>query len=122
MVALAAIVVVLWMLRETKRGTVFPYDTALTIAIVGIPSGIVVSKLFHVIDNIVVAKLHPELALAGNVIDYTRYPELIFSGAGLTIYGAVLGAALGIWVYSKFGNFKFGYFADLIAPGIPLSI
>jgi len=121
MVALAIIVVVLWMVREARRGADLSYDTVFTAALVGIPSGIVISKLLHVVDNIVVAKLHPELALVGDVVDYTQHPELILSAGGLTIYGAVLGAALGIWIYSRFSNFKFGYFADLIAPGIILS-
>jgi phosphatidylglycerol:prolipoprotein diacylglycerol transferase len=39
----------------------------------------------------------------------------------LSIYGAVLGAALGIWVYSRFSDFEFGYLTDLIAPGIILA-
>jgi len=91
------------------------------VALVGIPSGIVVSKLLHVIDNIVVAKLHPELVLTGEVIDYIQHPGLILSAGGLTAYGAVLGAALGIWIYSRFSDFKFGYFADLVAPAIILA-
>ena len=121
MVALAIIVVVLWMLREVRKGANLSYDTIFTAALIGIPSGIVMSKLLHVVDNIVVAKLHPELALAGDVVDYIQQPGLILSAGGLTIYGAVLGAALGIWIYSKFSNFRFGYFADLVAPGIILA-
>jgi len=121
MVALAILVIVLWMLREVKQGANLSYDTILTAALVGIPSGVVLSKLLHVVDNIVVAKLHPELALAGSVVDYTQYPELILSRGGLTIYGAVLGAALGIWIYSKFSDFKFGYFTDLVAPAVILA-
>jgi Prolipoprotein diacylglyceryltransferase len=81
----------------------------------------VISRFLHVIDNIVVAKLHPELARAGSVIDYTQYPGQIIGGAGLTIWGAVLGAALGIWVYSKFSKIQFGYLADLIVPGLILA-
>jgi len=121
MVALAIVVVVFWMVREARRGADLSYDTVFTAALVGIPSGIVISKLLHVVDNIVVAKLHPELALVGDVVDYTQHPELILSAGGLTIYGAVLGAALGIWIYSRFSNFKFGYFADVVAPSIILA-
>jgi phosphatidylglycerol:prolipoprotein diacylglycerol transferase len=88
---------------------------------VGIPSGIIFAKVIHVIDNIVIAKLYPELVFAGDVVDYTQHPELIFSGGGLTAWGAVLGAALGIWIYSRFGKFQFGYFADVIAPGVILA-
>jgi len=107
MVALAVLVIVLWMLREVRRGANLSYDTILTGALVGIPSGIVISKL------------HPELA--NHIIDYTQHPGQILSGGGLTIYGAVLGAALGIWVYSKFSHFQFGYVADLVAPGVILA-
>ena len=121
MLALAILVLVLWMLWQVRKGATLSYDTILMAALVGIPSGIVVSKLLHVVDNIVVAKLHPELVLIGQVVDYTQHPGQIFNAAGLTIYGAVLGAALGIWVYSKFSNFQFGYFADVVAPAIILA-
>lgn len=121
MVALAIIVLVLWMAWQVRKGANLSYDNLFMAALIGIPSGIIISKLLHVIDNIVVARMHPELALAGDVIDYTQHPGLILSAGGLTIWGAVLGAALGIWIYSKLSDFQFGYFADLIAPGIILA-
>ncbi len=119
MVALAIVVIVLWTLWQAKRGAALSYDTILTGALVGIPSGVVISKLLHVVDYIVISKLHPELV--DHIVDYTQHPGQIFSGGGLTIYGAVLGAALGIWVYSKFSHFQFGYVADLVAPGVILA-
>jgi len=118
-IALAIVVLVLWMLWQVKKGANLSYDTIFTGVLVGIPSGIVISKLLHVIDYIVISKLHPELA--NHIVDYSQHPEQIFSGGGLTIYGAVLGAALGIWVYSKFSHFQFGYIVDLVAPGIILA-
>jgi phosphatidylglycerol:prolipoprotein diacylglycerol transferase len=120
-VALAIAVIVLWVAWQVKKGARVSYDTVFIAAIVGIPSGVVVSRLLHVIDNIVIAKLHPELVLAGQVIDYTQYPGQIIGGMGLTIWGAVLGAALGIWICSKFSRFKFAYLADLIVPGLILA-
>ena len=119
MVALAIAVIILWMLREVRRGANLSYDTVFTAALVGIPSGVIISRLLHVVDNIVVAKLHPELV--NHVIDYTQHPDQIIGAAGLTIYGAVLGTTLGIWIYSRLSSFPFGYFADLIAPGIILA-
>jgi len=106
MVALAISVIVLWVAWQVKKGAKVSYDTVLMAAIVGIPSGVVVSRLLHVVD----------------LWDYySQHLGKIIGGGGLTIYGAVLGAALGIWVYSKFSKFQFGYLADLIVPGLILA-
>jgi len=121
MVALAVVVLVLWAVWEVRRGAKLSYDTILTAAVVGIPSGVIISRLLHVLDNIVGAKLYPELVLAGKVIDYTQNPKGIIGAEGLTIWGAVLGATLGIWIYSKFSHQNFAYFADLLAPGVVLA-
>jgi phosphatidylglycerol:prolipoprotein diacylglycerol transferase len=106
MVVLAMVVVVLWMVLEIRRGAKFPYDTLFTAALIAIPSGVIVSRLLHVIDR---------------WDYYSQYPGQIIGGSGLTIYGAILGAILGIWIYSKFSKFRFGYFADLVAPGVLLA-
>ncbi len=119
MVALAVAVVVAWSVWQSrKKGSRFTGDEALTAALVGIPSGVIFSKILHVIDYIVIAKFHPEI---GGIIDYTQFPMQIFSGGGLTIEGAILGAALGIWIYSRFTKFRYGAFVDAIAPGIILA-
>jgi phosphatidylglycerol:prolipoprotein diacylglycerol transferase len=106
MVVLAMVVVVLWMLLEIRRGAKFSYDTLFTAALVAIPSGIIISRLIHVVDM---------------WDHYSQYPGQIIGGSGLTIYGAILGAMLGIWIYSRFSKFRFGYFADLVAPGVLLA-
>ena len=106
MVALAILAIILWMMWQIRHGAKISYDTLLTAALVGIPSGIVVSRLLHVIDR---------------WDYYSQYPSQIIGASGLTIYGAVLGAALGIWIYSKVSHFQFGYFADLVAPGIVIA-
>jgi phosphatidylglycerol:prolipoprotein diacylglycerol transferase len=106
MVALAVVVVMLWTLWQVRRGAKLSYDTILTAALIGIPSGVIVSRLLHVID----------------MWDYySLYPGQIVGASGLTIYGAILGATLGIWIYSKLSHFKFGYFGDLVAPGVILA-
>jgi hypothetical protein len=102
MVALAVAVVVLWVMWEVRRGAKLSYETIFTVALIAIPSGVIVSRLLHVID------------LWGY---YSNYPGQIIGASGLTIYGAILGATLGIWVYSKFSKFNFAYVADLVAPG-----
>jgi phosphatidylglycerol:prolipoprotein diacylglycerol transferase len=106
MVALAVLVVVLWMVWEVRWGAKLSYDTILTAALVGIPSGVIVSRLLHVIDR------------WGY---YSQYPGQIIGGSGLSIYGAILGATLGIWICSRFSHFRFGYFGDLVAPAAALA-
>ncbi len=106
MVALAVVVVILWLLLEVRRGAKFSYDTILTAALVAIPSGVIISRLLHVID------------MWGY---YSQNPGQIIGASGLTIYGAILGATLGIWIYSKFSKFNFAYLADLLAPAVPLA-
>jgi phosphatidylglycerol:prolipoprotein diacylglycerol transferase len=108
MVALAVVTLIVWALVAVKKGAKISYDNVISAAIVGIISGIIFSRLLHVID----------------LWDYyMQNPGLIFSsfGEGLTIYGAVLGAALGIWIYSRIRRISFGYLADMIAPGIILA-
>ncbi|MCX6011280.1 MAG: prolipoprotein diacylglyceryl transferase [Chloroflexi bacterium] len=99
MIALGVLMLVLWMLREVRRGAKLSYDTIITVALVSIPSAIIISRLLYVIDRWV----------------YVGDPGPIWGFEGLTIWGAVLGATLGIWVYSRFSKFPFGYFVDLVA-------
>ena len=106
MVALAVVVVVLWVLREVRRGANLSYDTVLTVALVAIPSGVIISRLLHVVDRLDF---------------YSQNPGLLIGFGGLTIYGAILGAALGIWIYGRFSHFRFSYVADLVVPGLILA-
>ena len=105
-IALAIAVVALWIVREIKKGANISYDTVFTAALVGIPSGVVFARVLHVIDGWEY---------------YSQNLGQIIGGGGLTAYGGVLGTALGVWVYSRFSKFQFGYFADVAAPGIILS-
>ncbi len=105
-IALAIIVIILWLVWQVRRGANLSYNTVFTAALVGIPSGIVLARLLHVID----------------LWDYyIQNPGQIIGGGGLTAYGAILGAALGIWIYSRFSKLNFGYFADLVAPAVILA-
>ncbi len=106
MVALAVAVVVFWMVWQVRRGAKLSYDTIFTAALVAIPSGVIVSRLLHIIDR---------------WDFYSQNPGLIVGFSGLTIWGAVLGATLGIWIYSKFSKFNFGYFGDLVVPAVILA-
>jgi len=106
MIALAILTIVMWTAWQVKKGANVSYDTVFTAALVGIPSGVILSRLLHVIDGWEY---------------YSQNPGEIIGGGGLTAYGAILGATLGVWIYSRFSRFQFGYFADVVAPGIILA-
>lgn len=102
MIDIAVIVVVFWALHGVQKSAKINYDTVLNAALIGVPSGIIFSRILHIIDHWSYFSTQPISAL--------------FSGEGLTIYGAVLGAVVGLWIYSKIGHFQFGILADIIAP------
>jgi len=107
MVALAVITLVAWALFWVKKDTRLSYELVINAALVGIPSGVIFSRLLHVIDF---------------WDHYMKNPGEIIGGEGLSIWGAVLGAAIGIWLYSLISKkFSFSYLADMIAPGIILA-
>ncbi len=118
MIDVGIVLLILWLLWQVRKGAKVSYDTIFAAAMVAIPSGIIFSRLLHVIDNIIVARLHPEYVISGAVIDYSLYPAQIIGGSGLTIYGAILGGTLGVWIYSQFSKMNFAYFADLLVPGV----
>ncbi|MFC1936940.1 prolipoprotein diacylglyceryl transferase [Chloroflexota bacterium] len=106
-IALAILWLLVWMMWQRRRGVDLSYDTILTAALVGVPSGVIISRILHVIDG---------------WSYYVQNPGQIIGASGLTAYGAILGAALGIWVYSRVSSsFKFGYFADIIAPAVAVA-
>jgi phosphatidylglycerol:prolipoprotein diacylglycerol transferase len=106
MVTLAVITIVTWALLNTRKDPRINADMMLNAALVGIPSGIIGARLLHVIDK---------------WDFYMANPGRIIGGDGLTIWGAVLGAALGLWIYNRFSKHSFAHMADMLAPGIILS-
>jgi phosphatidylglycerol:prolipoprotein diacylglycerol transferase len=107
MVALAVITLVIWALFSVKKYSRLSYDMVINAALIGIPSGAIFSRLLHVVD----------------MWDYySKNPGQIIGGSGLSIWGAVLGATIGIWLFSLLSRkFSFGYLADVLAPGIILA-
>jgi phosphatidylglycerol:prolipoprotein diacylglycerol transferase len=111
-IALAIVWIVVWMILQKRRGAKFTYDTIFTGALVGVPTGVIISRLLHVLDDIVVAWQRGEVSI------YIQDPIKIFGAAGLTAYGAVLGAALGVWIYCRITKLDMGYVAHTIAPAV----
>jgi len=105
-VTLAILVVVSWALRQVRKQSKLSYDRVITAAMIAIPSGVIVSRLLHVVDR---------------WSYYSQNPGQIVGTAGLTIYGAILGATVGIWIYCKLSHLQFGHLSDLLAPGVILA-
>jgi phosphatidylglycerol---prolipoprotein diacylglyceryl transferase len=106
MVTLAVVTIVTWSLLNTRKDPRINADMMLNAALVGIPSGIIGARLLHIIDK---------------WDFYMANPGRIIGGDGLTIWGAVLGAAFGLWIYNLFARKSFAHMADMLAPGIILS-
>ncbi len=106
MVALAIAVLVTWLAWHVRKDSRISVDTVFVAALVGIPSGVIFSRALHVID----------------LWDYySQNPGEIIGGSGMTIWGAILGGVIGIWICSRFTRFKFNYFLDILAPGLILA-
>ncbi len=106
MMSLGVLVLILWTMNQIRRGAKLTYDDLMGGALVGIPSGIIFARLLHVIDG------------ADNINRYFSNPISIIGGEGLTIYGAIIGAAIGVWIYSRFHKLNYSYLTDVITPGI----
>ena len=104
--ALGVAVLIGWASWQIRRGAKISFDAMLGGALVGIPSGIIFARLLHVIDSWEY---------------YSRYPGQIIGGEGLSVYGAILGATLGVWIYSRFVKINYPYAADMLVPGIILA-
>jgi phosphatidylglycerol---prolipoprotein diacylglyceryl transferase len=103
---LAISVLVAWVYFQSRHNPQVSTDRILAAALVGVPSGIVFARLIHVIDQ-----WHY----------YSIYPNQIIGGSGLAVWGAVIGASLGIWVYFRIVKAPAGAFFDIMAPGIVLA-
>ena len=104
--ALGVSVLIGWTSWQIRRGAKISFDAMLGGALVGIPSGIAFARLLHVIDQ----------------WEYYRHNfGAIIGPDGLSVYGAILGAAIGVWVYSRFVKINYLYAADVVAPGIILA-
>jgi phosphatidylglycerol:prolipoprotein diacylglycerol transferase len=115
-IALALAALLAMTLRESKRlGT--SQDMIVTLFLWGVIGGFVLSRLIHVIDYVVINweyyRLHP-----GGISEY------IFGFSGLALYGAILGAPLGAWIYMRVKKLPFSSLAaagDALAVGAPLA-
>lgn len=92
--------------REKKLR--LPKDTAVNLALICLPAGIVCARLYYVLFS---------------WDYYSAHPAEIFDirGGGLAIYGGVIGGAIAGFIYSRVKKVSFLRMADMIAPGLALA-
>ena len=100
-----ALAVLLAALRERRLG--LPKDTALDLALLGIPAAIVCARLYYVIFSWEAYAATPIRAL------------YIWEG-GMAIYGGIIGGVLAGFFYARRKKLPFLKLADLAAPSIAL--
>lgn len=103
---LAIAVLVGWVYFRSRHNPAITTGHIWAAFLVGLAPGFVFARLVHVIDQ-----WHY----------YSIYPNQIVSGSGLAIWGAVIGASLGVWVYFRVIKTPAGAFFDVMAPGIVLA-
>jgi phosphatidylglycerol:prolipoprotein diacylglycerol transferase len=108
MVAVAVIVLLVVTFLETKRLGISP-DIIYGLFLWGIIGGIIGARLVHVIDYWDYYVAHP-----GEIVGF----------AGLALYGAIIGALLAVFIYTRVKKVSFSSLAgvgDAIAVGAPLA-
>ena len=100
-----ALAVALACAREKRLG--LPRDTALDLALVGIPAAILCARLYYVAFSWREYAANPIQAL------------YIWQG-GMAIYGGIIGGVLAGYLYARHKHLPFLRLADLAAPSIAL--
>ena len=105
MVILAIAFLVWWSAHFARKGG-YDKDFVIGAALWAIPLGIIGAKLVHVGDDLSY---------------YVAHPTDIASPGGFAIFGAILGAMLGVWIYCRIRRVSFAPLGDMMAPGIILA-
>jgi phosphatidylglycerol:prolipoprotein diacylglycerol transferase len=99
---LAAIGIALIEARRRGEATVHVINVALIL----IPLGAIGARLYHVIDQ---------------WDYYMQNPAMIIGGQGLGIFGAIIGGALGLIIYTRWKKLSTLRWLDILAPGLILA-
>jgi phosphatidylglycerol:prolipoprotein diacylglycerol transferase len=78
----------------------------LSMVLLVIPLGVIGARLYHVIDQWAY---------------FLQHPGLIIGGRGLGIFGAVIGGALGLLIYTRWKRLATLRWLDIVAPGLLLA-
>ena len=105
MITLSVIAAVTLSVIEAKRRGQST-EHLLNMALLILPLGIIGARLYHVID---------EWSF------YSQNPALIIGGRGLGIFGAIIGGAIGLLIYTKWKRLSTLSWLDIVAPGLILA-
>jgi len=81
-------------------------DHVINMALISLPLGIIGARLYHVIDQ---------------WSYYSQYPSQIIGGAGLGIYGAIIGGIIGLIIYTLWQKLSPTRWLDITFPGVLLA-
>ena len=81
-------------------------DHVLRLVLCVLPLGMIGARLYHVIDL---------------WSFYSQHPALIFGGRGLGIFGALIGGAIGLIIYTRWQKLSTLQWLDIVAPGAILA-
>lgn len=104
----SGIALAIWLAGREEKRLGLPGDTVVDVALIAVPCGIVGARLYYVIMS--------WQAFAADPWSVFRIWE-----GGIAIYGAVIGGALGAWIYARRKGIPFGTLADIAAPGLLLA-
>ena len=90
---------------EAKRRSDNP-DHIFTALLFMVPLGFIGARAYHVIDQ---------------WSYYSQNPSQIIGGAGLGIFGAVIGGFIGLLIYTRWKKFSLPHWLDIVAPGLILA-
>jgi prolipoprotein diacylglyceryl transferase len=105
---IVGIVAACWIAEVRMRRRGAPKWFVLDVAVIAVPAGIIGGRLYHVITSPSVYIKEPIKIL------------YIWEG-GLGIWGAVALGALGAWYACRRAGIPLTYFADALAPGLPVA-
>ena len=92
--------------QETRIG--LPRDTMVDVTLVAVPCGIIGARLYYVVMNWEPFAANPLSVFA------------IWEG-GVAIYGAVIGGAIGVFIFCLVKKIAFADILDIVAPGLLLA-
>lgn len=101
-------VLAIWLAGRQEKRLGLPKDTAVDLALVAVPCGIVGARAYYVIMSWELFAPNPISVL------------YVWQG-GLAIYGGVIGGALGALCYARRKKLRYAVLADMVAPGLLLA-